>query len=81
MKPQVLQLDIQGTPQAWISLEQAASHYATGAVVWEDGVGPLATNEEDMENACNPDVVDKLSLAAQKRRVLDPIEAARLLPY
>lgn len=43
MKPQVLQLDIQGTPQAWISQEQAASHYATGAVVWEDGAGPLAT--------------------------------------
>ncbi|MBT2332316.1 HNH endonuclease [Variovorax paradoxus] len=43
MKPQVLQLDIQGTPQAWISLEQAASHYATGSVVWEDGEGPLAT--------------------------------------
>ena len=43
MKPQVLQLDIQGTPQAWISLEQAASHYATDAVVWEDGAGPLAT--------------------------------------
>jgi hypothetical protein len=43
MKPQVLQLDIQGTPQAWISLEQAASHYATASVVWEDGAGPLAT--------------------------------------
>ncbi|WP_298705663.1 HNH endonuclease [uncultured Variovorax sp.] len=43
MKPQVLQLDIQGTPQAWISLEQAASQYATNSVVWEDGAGPLAT--------------------------------------
>ena len=39
----VLQLDIQGTPQAWISLEQAASHYATGSVAWEDGDGPLRT--------------------------------------
>ncbi|MEJ1130306.1 HNH endonuclease [Variovorax sp. CCNWLW225] len=43
MKPQVLQLDIQGTPQAWISLEHAAAHYATDSVVWEDGAGPLAT--------------------------------------
>ena len=39
----VLQLDIQGTPQAWISIEQAASHYATGSVAWEEGKGPLRT--------------------------------------
>jgi hypothetical protein len=39
---QVLQLDIQGTPQAWVSLEQAALHYATESVAWEEGVGPLA---------------------------------------
>lgn len=39
----VLQLDIQGTPQAWIGLEEAALHYATGSVAWEDGAGPLAT--------------------------------------
>ncbi|MCW5665478.1 MAG: hypothetical protein KIT35_16730 [Piscinibacter sp.] len=39
----VLQLDIQGTPQAWISLEQAAVHVATGAVAWAEGRGPLAT--------------------------------------
>lgn len=39
----VLQLDIQGTPQAWISLEQAAVHVATGSVAWVDGCGPLAT--------------------------------------
>jgi hypothetical protein len=39
---QVLQLDIQGTPQAWISLEQAATHVASGAVAWHDGAGPLA---------------------------------------
>ncbi len=38
----VLQLDIQGTPQAWISLEQAATHYASGTVAWEDGREPLA---------------------------------------
>ncbi len=37
----VLQLDIQGTPQAWISLEQAALHYATGSVAWVDGDSPL----------------------------------------
>ena len=39
---QVLQLDIQGTPQAWISLEQAATHVASGAVAWTEGSGPLA---------------------------------------
>ncbi|MCW7541742.1 HNH endonuclease [Aquabacterium sp. A7-Y] len=37
----VLQLDIQGTPQAWISPEQAAVHHATGSVAWVDGAGPL----------------------------------------
>lgn len=39
----VLQLDIQGTPQAWISVEHAALHVATGSVAWVDGSGPLAT--------------------------------------
>ena len=39
----VLQLDIQGTPQAWITLEHAAVRVATGAVAWVDGDGPLAT--------------------------------------
>lgn len=39
----VLQLDIQGTPQAWITLEQAATHVATGAVAWTEGRGPLRT--------------------------------------
>jgi HNH endonuclease len=43
MQPQVLQLDMQGTPQAWISVEHAAAHYANEAVVWFDGQGPLAT--------------------------------------
>jgi hypothetical protein len=38
----VLQLDIQGTPQAWIGLEDAAIHYARGAVAWEEGAGPLS---------------------------------------
>lgn len=40
---QILQLDIQGTPQAWISPEEAAKHYATNAVVWELGDTPLLT--------------------------------------
>ena len=38
----VLQLDIQGTPQTWITIEHAASHVATGSVAWVDGDGPLA---------------------------------------
>lgn len=39
----VLQLDIQGTPQAWITAEQAALHYATDTVAWEEGQSPLVT--------------------------------------
>jgi hypothetical protein len=39
----VLQLDVQGTPQAWIGIEQAATHHAAGAVAWFDGDGPLCT--------------------------------------
>jgi len=42
MNSHVLQLDIQGTPQAWISLEQAALHYATDSVAWAQGDGALA---------------------------------------
>ncbi|MFT4101771.1 MAG: HNH endonuclease [Burkholderiaceae bacterium] len=41
--PQVLQLDIQGTPQAWIPIEQAAAQVATASVAWVEGRGPLAT--------------------------------------
>lgn len=37
----VLQLDIQGTPQAWITVEQAALHVATDSIAWVDGDGPL----------------------------------------
>ena len=37
-----LQLDIQGTPQAWITLEAAATHVARGAVAWSEGSAPLA---------------------------------------
>lgn len=43
MFPQVLQLDIQGTPQAWITPEQAALHYATDDVAWTIGETPLTT--------------------------------------
>lgn len=39
----VLQLDINGTPQAWLSVQEAALHYATDAVAWFDGDTPLAT--------------------------------------
>lgn len=38
----VLQLDITGLPQAWISVEQAATLVATGAIVWSAGDKPLA---------------------------------------
>jgi hypothetical protein len=38
----VLQLDITGLPQAWISVEQAATLVATRAVVWSAGERPLA---------------------------------------
>ena len=38
----VLQLDITGLPQAWISVEQAAVHVATHSVAWSLGDEPLA---------------------------------------
>jgi hypothetical protein len=38
----VLQLDVSGTPQAWVTMETAASHYASGTVAWEFGDSPLA---------------------------------------
>ena len=41
MSPQVLQLDIQGTPQRWITPEEAALHYAADSVVWSIGESPL----------------------------------------
>ncbi len=37
----VLQLDIQGTPQAWITVEQAATYLANDSVAWVDGASPL----------------------------------------
>lgn len=39
----VLQLDVNGVPQSWMSLQDAALHYATDEVMWFDGDGPLAT--------------------------------------
>ena len=36
-------LECRPPPQAWISLEHAASHLASGAVAWVRGIGPLAT--------------------------------------
>jgi hypothetical protein len=43
MRAHVLQLDIQGTPQAWITPEQAALRYASDAVAWTLGEEPLIT--------------------------------------
>lgn len=42
MRLEVLQLDITGTPQAWISVEDAAGHLATDTVAWYLGDRPLA---------------------------------------
>lgn len=42
MQHEVLQLDITGQPQAWISVEDAAGHVATNSVVWSAGDEPLA---------------------------------------
>jgi len=33
----ILQLDVQGVPQSWVSPERAAGYYATGDVVWSVG--------------------------------------------
>ncbi|KQV52847.1 restriction endonuclease [Pelomonas sp. Root1217] len=38
----VLQLDITGLPQAWISIEQAAGYVATRSVAWSLGDTPVA---------------------------------------
>jgi hypothetical protein len=37
----VLQLDVQGTPQAWISIQQAAVCVAADAIAWTEGASPL----------------------------------------
>jgi hypothetical protein len=41
MRPQVLKLDISGIPESWLDVEQAAHHYAVGAVAYSFGK-PLA---------------------------------------
>lgn len=35
--PQVLQLDVAGNPQQWITYEESAYHYAKGNVAWSMG--------------------------------------------
>ena len=70
MNSQVLQLDIQGTPQAWISVEAAAHYYATDAVVWQDGESVLAT----LRGGFN------VSKACQSRIEVHPIIALRGVP-
>lgn len=47
----VLQLDITGLPQAWISVEHAACLVATGSVVWSAGERPLAVLRGGMNTA------------------------------
>lgn len=68
--PRVLQLDIQGTPQAWISPEQAALHYATDTVAWEQGDSPLVTLRGGMNVASG----------RQSSLVIQPIIALRGQP-
>ena len=34
---QILKLTVSGLPQEWLTLEEAALHYATGQVLWEAG--------------------------------------------
>lgn len=51
MRHEVLQLDINGTPQAWISLEDAAGHLVTDTVAWWLGDEPLAVLRGGMNAA------------------------------
>jgi hypothetical protein len=67
---QVLQLDIQGTPQAWITPEEAALHYATGSIAWQLGVEPLTT----LRGGWN------ISKGCQSILVISPIIALRGMP-
>ena len=67
---QVLQLDIQGTPQAWITPEAAALYYATGTVAWELGDDPLAT----LRGGWN------VASGKQSTLVISPIIALRGMP-
>ena len=50
----VLQLDIQGTPQAWISPEQAEVHYVSGTVAWTAGDQPYLDYNEALNGRSWP---------------------------
>ena len=67
---QVLQLDIQGTPQAWITHEDAALYYATESIAWELGDTPLVT----MRGGWN------VASSRQSQLVISPIIALRGMP-
>jgi hypothetical protein len=45
----ILQLDIQGRPQAWLSAQDAALHYATANVAWT--IGEVCTTLRGGTNA------------------------------
>jgi hypothetical protein len=87
MHTTVLQLDIQGTPQAWIGLEEAALHYATGCVAWEDGAGPLAVLRGGFNVAAgrqsNLEVAPIIAVRGQSRvnlfEVMPTVTKAKLL--
>lgn len=66
----VLQLDVRGTPQAWISPEEAASHYASDGVAWELGDSPLITLRGGYNSV----------LGRQSMLVISPIIATRGMP-
>lgn len=69
-RQKVLQLDIQGTPQAWVTVEEAARHYATGTVAWEEGQSPLVT----LRGGWN------VAQGRQSLLVIQPIIALRGMP-
>jgi hypothetical protein len=52
-----------------------------GIDIQDQGMTVRAAHEGDMEDVWNPNVVDKLPFAAQKRPVFKPVEALRLVPY
>lgn len=49
-KPFVLQLDVTGVPQSWMTIEDAAGAMAKDAVAWYDGDGPLAVMRGGMNS-------------------------------
>lgn len=70
MNHNVLQLDIQGAPQAWITPEEAASHYASDGVAWEIGDSPLVTLRGGFNSR----------LGRQSTLTISPIIALRGMP-